>query len=126
MNNKKIEDNSSVFHISGFENSRKIGKILSHEGAIQVLYALQEKPKLYRDLDAELGLPSTTFERALRDLNKKVNIIRKTPIVTDNRETNQYVLNPIGKELIRFITNYEKFMSMPKPQQKVLNVENNK
>jgi DNA-binding HxlR family transcriptional regulator len=126
MNNKKINDNSSVYHISGFENSKRLGKFLSHEGTIQVLYALQKRPKLFKELDAELGLPSTTFERALRDLNKKANIIRKSPIVADNRETKQYVLNPIGKELIRLIASYEKFMSVPKQQQKIIEIENNK
>lgn len=126
MNNKKMEDNSSVIKISGFENSRRLGQILSHKGTIQVLSALQERPKLFKELNAELGLPDTTFETSLRDLNKKVNIIRKTPIVADNRETKQYVLNPIGKELIRFINAYERFMALPKPQQKVLEVENNK
>ena len=126
MNNKRLEDNSSVIQVGVFENSRKLGRILSHEGTIQVLSALQEKPKQFRELNVELGLPSTTFESALRDLSKEVNVIRKNPIVANNRETHQYVLNPIGKELIRFIANYERFMSLPITQQEILNVENKK
>ena len=126
MSNKKLKEHSSVIEISGFENSRKLGQILSHEGIIPILCALQERPKLFRELYAESGLPSTTFETALRDLNKKVNIIRKTPIVADNRDTHQYVLDSIGKELIRFIHDYERFMTMSIPQQKVLEIEKTK
>lgn len=126
MNNKKEEDNFPILHISGFEYSKRLGKILSHEGTIQVIYALKERPKLFKELFAELGLPSTTFERALRDLNKKADIIRKSKIIADNRETKEYILNPIGKELMRLITNYEKYVSIPKQQQKILNVETNK
>ena len=126
MNNKNSKKNSSVIHISGFENTKKLCRILSHEGTIKILNALQEKPKLFRELFAELGLPSTTFETALKDLNKTVNIIRKTPIVADNRDTHQYVLNLIGKELIRFIRDYERFMALSIPQQKVLEIEKTK
>ena len=126
MNNKKGDDMPSIVKISGYENSRKLGKFLSHKGTIPVLVALQEKPKQYRELDAELGLPSTTFETALRDLYTKAHLIRQSPIVADNRETHQYVLNPIGKEIVKSFISYERYISSSKPQQKILEVENNK
>jgi len=126
MNNKKEDDNLSVVKIEGFENSRQLGRILSHEGAIQILSALQEKPKIYTELEAELGLPSSTFERGLRDLRNNAHIIRKSSVVVGNRDTKQYVLEPVGKEIIRVINSYERAVSLPKPQQKLLNVEKTK
>jgi DNA-binding HxlR family transcriptional regulator len=123
MSNKKIDNIPSVISISGFENSRKLGRILNHEGVIPLLFALQEKPQLFKELNEKLKLPSTTFERALRDLHKEINIIRKNPIVADNRKTNQYILNPIGNDLARFIKKYERFMAVSIPEQKVLEIE---
>ena len=87
------------------------------------MFALQEKPQLFKELNEKLKLPSTTFERALRDLHKEINIIRKNPIVADNRKTNQYILNPIGNDLARFIKKYERFMAVSIPEQKVLEIE---
>jgi|GEM_PF-5183512 len=126
MNDKKFEDNSHSIQISWFENSRRLGRILNHEGVIQVLLALQDKPKLFKELNKELGLPSTTFEMALKDLREQVKIIRKTQTVDGNRDTHQYILEPIGRELIRFIEDYERFMTISIPEQKILDIEKTK
>jgi DNA-binding HxlR family transcriptional regulator len=126
MSDKKFEDNSRSIQISGFENSRRLARILNHEGVIQVLFALQDKPKLFKELSKELNLPSTTFEMALKDLREHVRIIRKTQTVDGNRDTHQYVLEPIGRELIRFIKDYERFMVLSVPEQKILEIEKTK
>jgi len=126
MNDKKSENNSHSIQINVFENSRRLGRILNHEGVIQVLFALQDKPKLFKELNKELELPSTTFEMALKDLREQVKIIRKTQTVDGNRDTHQYVLEPIGRELIRLIKDYERFMALSVPEQKVLEIEKTK
>jgi DNA-binding HxlR family transcriptional regulator len=126
MSDKKSENTSSSIEINVFENSRGLARILNHEGVIQVLFALQDKPKLFKELSKELNLPSTTFEMALKDLREHVRIIRKTQTVDGNRDTHQYVLEPIGRELIRFIKDYERFMVLSVPEQKVLEIEKTK
>jgi DNA-binding HxlR family transcriptional regulator len=126
MSDKKSENTSSSIEINVFENSRRLARILNHEGVIQVLFALQDKPKLFKELSKELNLPSTTFEMALKDLREHVRIIRKTQTVDGNRDTHQYVLEPIGRELIRFIKDYERFMVLSVPEQKVLEIEKTK
>lgn len=123
MSDKKSENTSPSIEINVFENSRRLARILNHEGAIQVLFALQDKPKLFKELSKELKLPSTTFEMALKNLREHVRIIRKTQTVDGNRDTHQYVLEPIGRELIRFIKDYERFMVLSVPEQKVLEIE---
>jgi DNA-binding HxlR family transcriptional regulator len=126
MSDKKSENTSSSIEINVFENSRRLARILNHEGVIKVLFALQDKPKLFKELSKELNLPSTTFEMALKDLREHVRIIRKTQTVDGNRDTHQYVLEPIGRELIRFIKDYERFMVLSVPEQKVLEIEKTK
>ena len=123
MEDNKSKDNLQSIQIRGFENSRRLGRILYHEGVIPVLFALKDRPKLFKELNKELGLPSTTFETALKDLREQVKIIRKTPTVDGNRDTHQYVLEPIGRELIRLIRDYERYMYLSIPQQKVLEIE---
>lgn len=123
MNDKKSEDNSHSVQIGGFENSRRLGRILYHEGVIQVLFALQDKPKLFKELRKELGLPDSTFEMALKNLREQVKIVRKTETVADNRDTHHYVLEPIGREVIRLIKDYERFIALSIPEQKVLEIE---
>lgn len=123
MNDKKSEDNPPSMKISGFENSRKLGRILYHEGVIQVLFSLQDKPKLFKELHQELGLPDSTFEQALKDLREQLKIVRKTETVADNRDTHHYVLEPIGRELIRLIKDYERYMVLSTPEQKILKIE---
>jgi hypothetical protein len=71
-------------------------------------------------------MPSTTFEMALKDLREHVRIIRKIQTVDGNRDTHQYVLEFIGRERIRFIKEYERFMVFSVPEQKVLDIEKTK
>ncbi len=126
MNNKKSDESSPFVEINVFENSRRLGRILNHEGVIQVLFSLQDKPKLFKELNKELKLPSTTFEMALKDLREQVKIIRKMQTVDGNRDTHQYVLEPIGRELIRLIKDYERFMALSVPEQQILEIEKTK
>lgn len=55
------------------------------------------------ELYKELKLPDTTFNRALKELNKEIHIIRITPIMVENRKTDQYKITLIGNDLVRFI-----------------------
>jgi DNA-binding HxlR family transcriptional regulator len=91
-----------------------------------MLFALQDKPKLFKELHKELRLPDSIFEMALKDLREQLKIVRKTETVADNRDTHHYVLEPIGRELIRLIKDYERFMALSIPEQKVLEIEKTK
>jgi DNA-binding HxlR family transcriptional regulator len=126
MDNNIIDKTFSVVALKGYEYSKRLGRILSHEGRIQILFALKQNPKIFSDLEAEVEIKGTTFDQALRELRKDGHLIRKSKTFAKNRETKQYILEPIGKDLIRFIDTYERAMSLPRPQQKILEVEKNK
>ena len=125
MDDKKFKNNSSVVKISALENIKQLGRVLSHKGTTELLYALQERPKQYKELDAELKLPNTTFENALKELHGSVHVIKKNQITSDNRETHQYALSRSGKELMKFINIYGRIMTLPRSQQKIIEINTN-
>ena len=96
---------------------------MNHKGTLEILYALQERPKQFKELNAELDLPSSTFEDALTDLFNSTYILKKNPITSKNRDTHQYTLSQNGKELMRFIQTYEKIINMPSSQQKIVDIK---
>ena len=61
MNNNNLLKSFSTVKIGVFENTRQMCRVLSHKGTIEILYALQERTKQYKELDAELQLPSPEF-----------------------------------------------------------------
>lgn len=124
MDDEKILKNSPTVKIDIFENTKQLGRVLSHKGTLEILCALQERPKQYKELDDELQLPNTTFENALNELHKSIRVIKKNQITSDNRETHQYTLSRSGKELTKFINIYERIMAMPSSQQKLIEIEN--
>ena len=125
MDDKKFTKNPLTVEIDVFENTKQLGRVLSHKGTIEVLYALQERPKQYKELDAELQLPNTTFENALKELHKSIRVIKKNQITSNNRETHQYALSQSGKELMKFINIYERIVTLPASQQKIIEINTN-
>ena len=105
MSSKKLDKKPNTIKISGLENSKQLCRILSHKGTLEILNSLQERPKQFKELSAELKLPSSTFEDALTDLFNSTFVIKKNLITSKNRDTHQYALTPSGKELMKFITN---------------------
>ena len=103
MNNIDKEKTSPVITLKGYDHSKKLGSILSHEGRIQILFALQKEPKIFSELETNVEIKGTTFDKALRELREDAHVIRKSNTFAKNRETKQYILEPIGKELLRFI-----------------------
>jgi len=124
MNNKPTKASSAV-RIDVFGNTKQLARVLSHKGTIEILNALQERPKQYKELNAELNLPSTTFENALRELHKSTHVIKKSQITSNNRETHQYALSQSGKELMKFINIYERIVTLPSSQQKIIEINTN-
>jgi DNA-binding HxlR family transcriptional regulator len=124
MGDTEEDENSSVVTIKGYDHSKELGRILSHEGRIQILFALQKEPKIFSDLETKVEIKGTTFDKALRELRKECHVIRKSKTFAKNRETSQYILEPIGRELLRFIETYERTIAKPKPEQEMLEVEN--
>ena len=92
---------------------------------VEILCALQERPKQYKELDDELQLPNTTFENALNEMHKSIRVIKKNQITSDNRETHQYALSRSGVELVKFINVYERITTLPSSQQKIIEINTN-
>lgn len=122
MKNKKTKD-KKVIKLGVFENTKQLGRVISHCGAIEILQALNERPKQYKELDNETGLSSTTLKRVIKEL-LSVQIIKTMPMTSKKRETHQYSLTTVGIELMKFIDVYEKIMTLPEGQQKVIEIEN--
>ena len=124
MDDNEEDEKSPVITIKGYDHSKILGRILSHEGRIQILFELQKEPKIFSDLETRVEIKGTTFDQALRELREGAHVIRKSKTFAKNRETKQYILEPIGRELLRFIEAYERTLAKPKPTQKILKVKN--
>jgi len=122
MGDNDEDENSPIVAIKGYDHSRNLGRILNHEGRIQILFALEKEPKIFSDLESEVEIKGTTFDQALRELRKEVHVIRKSETFAKNRNTKQYILEPIGRDLLRFIEKYERILAKPKQAQEVLEV----
>ena len=112
-----FQDEKTV-KLRSYEKTRELGRILGLEGTLEILLLLDERPRQYKEIDAEHILPQTTLNRRLKML-QTVGIIKKFPISSDRRETHQYTLTLKGIELMKFIKSYEKALSLPLSQQKI-------
>ena len=125
MENNSNIGRDNVFEIKFFKHSRKLGRILNHEGVIQILLAVKEKPKRHKELFAECGLTNSTFQRGIKELLNEAQLIRKSDTIADNRDTHNYMITPLGNEIINLIIRYERSKSIAKTQQKIIEIENN-
>ena len=126
MSDVKPGEKSSIIKIGLLENTKQLIRILNHKGTLEILYALSENPKQFKELQVELGLASSTFEDAITDLFNLTHVLKKNPITSKNRDTHQYTLSQSGKELMKFIHTYEKIIAMPSSQQKIVKIHNNR
>jgi len=111
-----------VIKISFYNNTKELGRALSHNGVTDVIFSINERPKQYKEIFKETELPNSTLEGCLKELKTK-QIIKTKPINSNNRETHEYHFTPIGKELLRFIITYEKTIRIPESQQQIIRVE---
>ena len=72
-----------------------------------------------------MELPSSTFEDALTALYNSTYVLKKNLITSKNRDTHQYALSQSGKELMKFIQTYEKIITLPSSQQKIIEIKTN-
>ena len=105
-----------------YEKTKQLGRTLSHTGVTNILYALNERPKQYKELTEETGLPNSTLERAIKEL-LAIHIIKKNLITSENRETHQYDLTPNGLQMMKFVKSYEKEIKLPLEQQKIIEIK---
>ena len=108
--------------ISYYNNTRELGRVLSHNGVTAILYVINEGPKQYKDIKKETKLPNSTLEDCLNGL-KAIKIIDTRKISSNNRDTHQYHFTPIGKELLRFIKTYERTIKIPESQQQIIQAD---
>lgn len=126
MKDGNLGNKSSKIKVGVLENTKLLFRVLNHKGTLDILYSLKERPKQFKELYAELDLPSSTFEEALTDLFNSTYVLKKNVITSKNRDTHQYTLSQSGKELMKFIQMYEKIISLPSSQLKIVEIENNK
>ncbi len=46
--------------------------------------------------------------------------------MVEKRKADQYIITPIGNDLVRFIKKYERFIALSIPEQKILEIEKTK
>jgi len=109
MNNKNKLPLRSNQVLNLFKKSKELGRILGLDGTFEILYMLYEKPRQYKELDANIDFSQTSLSRRLNHL-KSLDIIKKQPIRSKRRQTHAYTLTIRGVGLMRFIVSYEKEM----------------
>jgi len=118
---EKDDSDSKAIKIQTYLKTTELGRIVGKKGTVKLLCMLDQFPCQYKELNCD-ELPSTTLNNRLKEL-QSVDIIKKTPITSNRRETHHYGLTLSGVELMKFIQKYEKIMKLPIEQQKIINVE---
>lgn len=110
--------------ISAFGKTTELGKIIGSEGTTYMLSLLSEQPMQYKDIEASIELPKTTLVRRINSL-QQLKIIKKDPFIAKGRKTHLYSLTKIGSELMRFTHVYERTVTLPSSQQKIIGINTN-
>ena len=121
MENKSISDGSTTLVITTFIKSKELGRVLGLDGTLEILDLLDERPRQYKDLDANIDFSQTSLSRRLNIL-QSLDVIKKQPIRSKRRETHEYALTQRGAELMKFINSYEKEVRLPLEQQKIVKI----
>ena len=116
---KNKEETVNITKIYTYGKSMELGKILGFNDTITLLNLLDESPKQYKDIAPNLSLSQPTLSRRLFIL-QNLNIIKKEPIRSKSRKTHTYNLTLRGEKLMRFINDYEKEITLPSEQQKII------
>ena len=122
MNDKSKATSSLGVVINTFGKSKELGRVLGLDGTFEILKMLDERPRQYKDLDVSIDFSQTSLSRRLNIL-QSLDIIKKQPMRSKQRETHEYILTQRGLELMRFIKSYEKEVKLPIEQQKIIETE---
>ena len=107
--------------ISANSKTEELGRLLGNKGTMNILYSLEERPKKYTELENTILLSHTSLLRRLTML-QTLDVVKKRPIRSKRRETHEYDLTLRGNELMKFIDSYEKEMTLPLSQQKIIEI----
>ena len=125
MKDESSTKNIDILRIGMYDQTKELGKNIGLEATVDIICLLDEQPRQYKEIASSIKLPHTTLERRLKML-QTLHIIKKKPITSNRRETHAYNLTIMGMELMKFFKIYEKTMTLPASQQKVIEIENNK
>lgn len=125
MNFKNIDKNDETIKINPYSNTIELGMTIGFEGAVSILSFLHEGPKRYKDIKANIIVKKSTLVRQLKKL-LMLKMIEKQPIVANGRKTHEYGLTQNGMEFMRFAQKYERRMTIPPSQQKIVEIESNR
>lgn len=106
-----------------YEITQSLGRSLSHKGCKEIIFFLKDDPKRHKDIIKDIHLPVATIDRSLKEL-VALQLIKKIPITSSKREIEQYGITQIGADLINFILSFERVISIPATQQKIIDIEN--
>lgn len=119
MSNDNSSKDKIPIKLNTFGKTTELGKIIGSDGTIQMLSLLSEQPRQYKDIEAYIELPKTTLVRRINSL-QQLKIIKKDPFIAKGRKTHLYSLTKIGSELMRFTHVYERSVTLPSSQQKII------
>jgi len=122
MTHDNLSKETIPLKISAYGKTTELGKIIGSEGTTHMLSLLSEQPMQYKDIEASIELPKTTLVRRINSL-QQLKIIKKDPFIAKGRKTHLYSLTKIGSELMRFTHVYERTVTLPSSQQKIIDVE---
>ena len=111
--------------ITPYDKTQELGRLLGKKGTMDILHSLEERPKKYTELEISIKLSHASLLRRLT-MFQSLDIVKKRPIRSKRRETHEYDLTLRGNELMKFIDSYEKEMTLPSSQQKIIEIEENK
>lgn len=111
-----------IIEISRYGKTKELGRTIGFEGTAEILDLLDDRPRQYKEIDFIIGLPHATFIRRLNML-QILDLVKKKSITSKRRETHVYDLTRSGIELLKFIKSYEKEVSLPLLQQRIIDVE---
>lgn len=125
MMGKNSNKELGIIEISRYGKTKELGRIIGFEGTTEILDLLDERPRQYKEIDFIIGLPHATLIRRLTML-QILSLVEKRHITSKRRETHVYDLTRSGMNLLKFIKSYEKEISLPLLQQKIIEIENSK
>lgn len=118
MNNNKHQK-SEVHKIQYYGKTKELTHLLGLDETAFILHLIDEGPKQYSYIETTVGLSHTTVLRRLEAL-QELGILKKQPIRSKRRKTHVYDFTIRGDKLMTFIKDYEKEITLPLEQQKII------
>jgi len=116
------QQKSRIHKIQYYGKTKELGRLLGLDETIVLLHLIDEEPRQYTYLEANLELSHTSLLRRLDEL-QRLGMIKKLPIRSNRRKTHVYDLTIRGEKLMRFIKEYEKEVTLPPEQKKIVKIE---